>query len=130
MQIRRQANHRPLRVPHSVFRARAGLAPLEMTLTLPFLVMMMALMIDFGVVGAWKVRTQANTRYAAWRTVNARTGELNPTPPYWSATATLTTQPGQDLPTASQLWDSQQELLCQCIRGTQLTAPSAEVVVN
>lgn len=109
---------------------RQGLAPLELVLALPMLVIMMALMINFGVAGAWKVRTQANTRYAAWRTVNARTGELNPTPPYWPATATLTTQAGQDLPTASQLWDSQQELLCPCIRGTQLTAPNAPAVVN
>jgi hypothetical protein len=57
---------------------RRGLAPLELTLTLPILVLMMALMINFGVVGVWKVRTQANARYAAWRTITARTGEDNP----------------------------------------------------
>lgn len=110
--------------------SRPGLAPLELVLTLPILVMMMALMIDFGVVGAWKVRTQANTRYAAWRTVNARTGERNPTPPYWPASATLTTQTGPDLPNSSQLWDSQQALLCPCVRGPQLTAPQAKIAVN
>ena len=109
---------------------RAGLAPLEFTLAAPMLVIMMALMINFGVAGAWKVRTQAATRYAAWRTVNERTGELNPTPPYWSTTAPLTTSAGTDLPTSSQLWDSQQALLCPCVRGPQLTAPSAQNVVN
>jgi len=121
----------PLRgARHSTWHRRQGLAPLELTLTLPMLVIMMALMIDFGVVGAWKVRTQAATRYAAWRTVNARTGEFNPPPPYWPATAPITTQAGADLPTASQIWDSQQALLCPCVRGPQLTAPSAENTVN
>ena len=109
---------------------RRGLAPLELTLALPMLVIMMALMIDFGVVGAWKVRTQANTRYAAWRTVNARTGEYNPTPANWPPSAPLTTNAGQDLPSSSQLWDSQQALLCPCVRGPQLAAPNAQAVVN
>ena len=109
---------------------RQGLAPLELTLALPMLVIMMALMINFGVVSAWKVRTQAATRYAAWRTVNARTGEHNPTPAYWSATAPLTTQAGQDLPTSSQIWDSRQDLLCPCVRGKSLTAPTALAAVN
>lgn len=109
---------------------RQGLAPLELTLALPMLVIMMALMIDFGVVGAWKVRTQTNARYAAWRTVNARTGEHNPTPPYWSASAPLTTQTGPDLDDAATLWNSQQDLLCPCVRGNQLSAPSAPNTVN
>lgn len=109
---------------------RQGLAPLELTLVLPMLVFMMALMINFGVIGAWKVRTQANSRYAAWRTVNARTGEFNPAPRYWPTNAPLTTGGGQDLPTSSQIWDSQPALLCPCIRGNQLTAPSAQVAVN
>lgn len=127
----RSASTRDLKKPlRSPFHRRQGLAPLELTLALPMLVFLMALMIDFGVAGAWKVRTQANTRYAAWRTVNARTGEFNPTPRYWPTSAPLTTNGGADLPLSSQLWDSQQALLCPCIRGPQLTAPSATVAVN
>jgi hypothetical protein len=125
----RQTSRPTAPTPRS-FHRRQGLAPLELTLALPMLVFMMALMIDFGVAGAWKVRTQANTRYAAWRTVNARTGEHNPTPRMWPATAPLTTRAGQDLAMTSQLWDSRQELLCPCIRGPQLTAPSAPAVVS
>jgi hypothetical protein len=121
---------RSRQVPRAKFHRRRGLAPLELTLALPMLVFLMALMIDFGVAGAWKVRTQANTRYAAWRTVNARTGEYNPTPRYWPASAPLTTNAGLDLWQSSQLWDAQPALLCPCIRGPQLTAPSAEVAVN
>jgi hypothetical protein len=116
--------------PESRWKPRAGLAPLEMTLVLPILVIMMALMIDFGVVGTWKIRTQVNTRYAAWRTVNARTGEYNPNPPFWPATAPLTTSAGADLPNSNQLWDSQPELLCPCVRGPQLSAPKAPNIVN
>jgi hypothetical protein len=106
------------------------LAPLEFVLALPILVIMMALMVNFGVAGAWKVRAQVNTRYAAWRTVNARTGEYNPRPAYWPQGVALNTNTGADLPMVSQIWDSQQDLLCPCVRGPNLTAPSAEVPVN
>ena len=109
---------------------RRGLAPLEFTLALPMLVIMMALMIDFGVVGAWKIRTQANARYAAWRTVNARTGELNPTPSNWPANAPLLTHGAADLPSSSLLWDSTQALACPCVRGQQLTAPNAQATIK
>lgn len=105
---------------------RRGLAPLELTLTLPILVMIMALMINFGIAGAWKVRTQVNARYAAWRTVNARTGEYNPLPRNWPANTPLTTSAGKDLPDVDQLWDSDPNLQCPCIRGPQLTAPNAQ----
>ena len=121
-----QRNNRQSQTRH----ARQGLAPLEFTLALPILAMMMALMIDFGVVGAWKIRTQVNARYAAYRTVNARTGEHNPNPPYWPATAPLTTGRSTDLPTSSQFWDSRPDLLCPCIRGPRLTAPHADSIVN
>jgi TadE-like protein len=115
-----------IRNPH----LRRGLAPLEFVLTLPILVMMMALMIDFGVVGAWKIRTQTNARYAGWRTLTARTGEFNATPPYWPASANLSAQSGTALSDVSQQWDSAQDLLCPCTRGQQLTAPNAVAAIN
>ncbi len=118
--------HSALRAPHS----RRGLAPLEFVLALPILVMMMALMIDFGVVGAWKIRAQTNARYAGWRTLAARTGESNATPPYWPAASTLSAQPGTKLTNVDQQWDSTQDLLCACTRGQQLTAPNAVAAIN
>ena len=120
-------------IPHSAFRiphSRRGLAPLEFVLTLPILVMMMALMIDFGVAGAWKIRTQTNARYAGWRTLTARTGQFNATPPYWPASANLSAQTGTPLPDVNQQWDSMQDLLCPCTRGQQLTAPNAVAAIN
>jgi hypothetical protein len=109
---------------------RRGLAPLEFVLALPMLVVMMALMIDFGFAGAWKIRTQTNARYAGWRTLTVRTGEANATPPYWSASAPLTAQGGSPLPEVSNDWDATNDLLCPCARGHALTAPAAIASIN
>lgn len=114
----------------SIPQSRSGLAPLEFVLALPILVMMMALMIDFGVVGAWKIRTQTNARYAGWRTLTSRSGEFNATPPYWPSSANLSARSGNSLPNVNQQWDSQQDLLCPCVRGQQLTAPNAQASIN
>ena len=43
----------------------------------------MALILDMGTVGAWKVRTQVNGRYAAWRSVAGRSGQTDPNPWGW-----------------------------------------------
>ena len=130
MQVRRRtssiASNSKFRVP----RLRHGLAPLEFVLALPILVMMMALMIDFGVVGAWKIRTQTNARYAGWRTLTSRTGEFNATPPYWPSSANLSARSGNPLTDVNQQWDASQDLLCPCVRGQQLTAPNATAAVN
>ena len=137
MQVRRRtsstASNSALRDPSKVGpvpHSRRGLAPLEFVLALPMLVMMMALMIDFGVVGAWKIRTQTNARYAGWRTLTTRTGEFNATPPYWPSSANLTARSGNPLTNVNQQWDSTQDLLCPCVRGQQLTAPNATAAIN
>ena len=125
-QIMKRLRTNPAVIPH----ARRGLAPLEFVLSLPLLVMMMALMIDFGVAGAWKIRTQTNARYAGWRTLTSRTGEFNATPPYWPASAPLAARSGTPLPDVSDEWDATTDLLCPCARGQQLTAPSAVAAIN
>lgn len=111
---------------------RAGLAPLELTLTLPLLVMLMALMINFGVIGAWKVRTQGNAHYAAFRSLLGRTGEWNPPPDNWP-NATLGAGGGNSLPTVGQLWDSHADTShprADWVRGDLLTAPNQVVPVH
>ncbi len=127
---RRQIMTRLRANPAVIPQARRGLAPLEFVLSLPLLVMMMALMIDFGVAGAWKIRTQTNARYAGWRTLTSRTGEFNATPPYWPASAPLAARSGTPLPDVSDEWDATSDLLCPCARGQQLTAPSAVAAIN
>ncbi|MEX0715940.1 MAG: hypothetical protein WD066_05105 [Planctomycetaceae bacterium] len=65
---------------------RRGLAPLELVLALPILLFVMALILNMGTVGAWKVRAQVNGRYAAWRQAEARSGlGSDPNPYGWQA---------------------------------------------
>ncbi|MEX1096043.1 MAG: hypothetical protein WED34_08335 [Planctomycetales bacterium] len=72
---------------------RDGLAPLELVLALPLMLFVMALILNMGTVGAWKVRAQVNARYAAWRQAEARTGQ-DPDPFGWqSGTMSRSGQP-------------------------------------
>jgi len=48
-------------------RRRAGLAVLELVLSLPILLMMMALIIGAGAVAAWRIRTETAARNESWR---------------------------------------------------------------
>ncbi|MCA9071579.1 MAG: hypothetical protein KDA84_21785, partial [Planctomycetaceae bacterium] len=68
---------------------RAGLAPLELVLVLPILLFVMALMINLGTGGAWKIRTQINARHSAWRALEHRTGQGDPHPGNWPDDARL-----------------------------------------
>lgn len=61
-------------------RRRAGLAPLEMVLSLPILLFVMGLMILIGTAGGWKLRTQINSRQAAFRSLEPRTGSNDGNP--------------------------------------------------
>ncbi|MBM4076542.1 MAG: hypothetical protein FJ267_13005, partial [Planctomycetes bacterium] len=92
------------------------MAPLEFVLALPMLLIMMALMINFGVAGAWKVRAQVNSRYAGWRTLTNRTGESNAIPPYWPQSAGLSAVSGSSLNSVNQIWNSSIDLQCPCTR--------------
>ena len=102
---------------------RDGLAPLELVLVLPFLLFVMALMIDFGTRAAWKVRSQTNTRYAAVRTLMGRTGSFDPNPLTWPAPATLAAGGGSDVASVNNLWNAVPELQTPTIRGPQIVSP-------
>jgi len=111
---------------------RRGLAPLELVLVLPILAMLMALMINFGVIAAWKIRTQGNAHYAAFRSVQVRTGEWNPAPANWPR-ATLSQGTGASLPTVQGLWDADPDTAhprADWIRGDWLAAPGAVSAVH
>src|SRR5262245_31434467 len=69
---------------------RHGLAPVELVLSLPMMMMILAMMIIVGTAGAWKLRTSANSRQAAFRTVWPRTGDSDPKPAnWWPASAAI-----------------------------------------
>lgn len=121
-------HHHRVREPRRLAN-RAGLAPLELTLSIPFLMLMTALMINFGFVGAWKVRAQGSARYATWRSLAVRTGEWNPPPDNWPAGSPLTSEAGPDLPQVDTLWNQPPDLTVECIRGPLLTAPSTQEIL-
>ena len=79
MRVVRNSHERP---------PRRGLAPLELTLALPLLLMVMALMVIMGTAGAWKVRTHANARQAIFRSMYPRTTDNDPHPPNWWPSST------------------------------------------
>lgn len=69
--------------------AISGLAMLELVLALPLLLLMMALIINFGTVAAWKVRGLAVARHAAWSNRWPRSASQLPRPEYWPTSAAL-----------------------------------------
>ncbi len=63
---------------------RRALATLEMVLALPILLLLMALLINFGVAACWKLRTQAVTSQVLWESRFGRAGGA-PRPVWWPA---------------------------------------------
>jgi hypothetical protein len=57
---------------------RSGLAPLELVLSIPLLMMILCLIIIAGTAAVWKVRTAVNSREAAFRTVGRDIDRLVP----------------------------------------------------
>lgn len=78
-----------------LIRRRRGLAPLEFVLWLPVLLFVMALMVNYGTMATWRVRSEIVSREAVWRMRWPRSGatEAPPTRPYWPSDAVMTTEP-------------------------------------
>lgn len=76
---------------------RPGLSTLEMVLALPILLMLMALMINYGTVASWKVRALAMSRHAVWSSRAPRSGLSMPRPEYWPTPATTSAAGAQNL---------------------------------
>ena len=68
-------------------RVRRGLAPLELVLALPILLFLMALMINFGTVAAWKVRSLAIARHQLWGNSPGHSLSDYPRPEFWPNSA-------------------------------------------
>jgi hypothetical protein len=66
---------------------RRGLAPLEMVLALPILLMITALMVNFAVVACWKVRALGTSRQEVFASRWPRDPSSNPRPDNWLAGA-------------------------------------------
>tara|TARA_R110002072_G_scaffold302100_1_gene483988 strand:+ start:184684 stop:185832 length:1149 start_codon:yes stop_codon:yes gene_type:complete len=73
---------------------RAGLAPLELTLSLPIMLFVMGLMIIVGTAASWKVRTVTNARQIVWRAIDPRDGDEDPHSRGWPDSARMETESG------------------------------------
>jgi hypothetical protein len=100
--------------------ARAGLAPLELTLSLPIMLFVMGLMIIVGTAASWKVRTVTNARQAVWRTIDPRDGEDDPHSRGWPDSARMETESG------SSPIDFDPYAEHEVVRGQPLSAPTGE----
>ena len=70
-------------------RPRRGLASLELALSLPILLMVMALMVNFGTVASWKVRASSVAHDSLWGNRPLRSTGNFPRPTYWPPNADL-----------------------------------------
>lgn len=114
------------RCPATPLRRR-GLAPLELVLAIPILLFLMALMVNYGTVASWKVRSLTVARNALWASRTLRWDSLAtaPRPAYWPANAAIT-HPG-----AERLDSLDDSRVRQPIaRGPVLTIAPTSVVVN
>ncbi len=100
--------------------SRAGLAPLELTLSLPIMLFVMGLMIIAGTTGAWKTRAVTNSRQAVWRTLWPRDGHQDPNPRGWPQAATMIHDE------ARELMDVDPFVNHEVVRGQPLSAPTGE----
>ncbi len=97
---------------------RSGLAPLELVLVLPILLFVMALMVNVGTGGAWKLRTQIYSRQSTWRALEQRLGQNDPHPGNWPSDATLNFSQSTPSPVPFDPFAGQ-----TVVRGPMLTDP-------
>ncbi len=69
------------RVPR--VRHRAGLAPLELVLVLPLMMMVAGLLLFVANATVWKLRSHGAARETVFQQFHPRTGEASPPPPDW-----------------------------------------------
>lgn len=75
---------------------RRGLAPVEFVLWLPVLLFVMALMVNYGTMAAWRIRGEIAAHDAGWRTRWPRQGGGEPDPAPTTAVVTRTETVHQD----------------------------------
>jgi len=68
---------------------RTGLAPVEMMLVLPLLMLMMATIIAFGYAASWKVRSEVVARDVAWRSRYPRSASNGARAREWPVPGTM-----------------------------------------
>lgn len=102
---------------------------LELVLYLPIMLFVMALMVNFGTIAAWKIRSQTNTRYAGWRTLHDRTGNHDPNPENWPQPASLSSSGGDQLDDVDGVWNGNAALTTPVVRGPALGGNGGAAIV-
>lgn len=83
---------------------RRGIAPLELVLVLPLMMMVAGLMLFVANAGVWKLRAHSAAREAAFQVIQPREGEQPVPPPEWRRPdLTFSIQPGNPIGTADPL---------------------------
>ena len=111
---------RALTPRNGVASSRAGLAPLELTLSLPIMLFVMGLMVIVGTTASWKIRAVKNSRQAVWRTIDPRDGDDDPHSQGWPTNARMEMEEGST-PIDDDPYD-----IHEVVRGQPLRAPSGE----
>jgi hypothetical protein len=70
-------------------RRSRGLATLELVLSLPILLFVMALMVNFGTVASWKIRALSVGRYSVWENRSPRSTANFLRSTVWPSTASM-----------------------------------------
>lgn len=113
-----------LRAPHSAFRRR-GLAPLELVLSLPLLLFVMALMVNFSVIAAWKVRGLTASRQSMWRDRMIWSAGGDPNSPNWPAGAAMRTSvpnPALLSPNTVNAWEMNPKIVADFVNAPMVNA--------
>lgn len=87
-------------------RPRAGLAPLELVISLPLLLTVMALIVNFSHAATWKIRSATSARLAMWRHRPMWSADNDPKPVnFWAPGSSLGVGGGTRISQVDAAWD-------------------------
>ena len=111
---------------------RSGLAPLELILCLPFLLAILALIINLGIEAKWKLRALSASRQVVWRQRGERLGAADPRPAGWPARrATLNVIPNPPPPLFPQdPFATHTATRGPVLRNPQVGTPESQLLVD
>ena len=102
-------------------RMRNGLAPMEMVLVLPLLMILMATLMVFGYAAMWKLRTESASRDVAWTSRFEQFANRNARPVEWPEQAGMQINFGNELSAFSNF---------EVLRDPLIAGPLVNINVN
>ncbi len=109
---------------------RAGLAPLELVLSLPLLLLVMALIVNFAHAATWKIRSATSARLAMWRHRPMWSADNDPNPVnLWPKGAALGVRGGARVAEVDPVW-KQSSIAQAWIKGPVFVAGNGYLAVR